>query len=507
MDQMQEVRKRLLRAKKDPVYFSERFFKNVEMKNYKLEDHQKLFLRDKSPYKILFCSRRSGKTLVMILDILHKAFFRPNQQIALIAPTLEQSKTFANVFNDMILRSQGLKSSFIVDNKLDKQLSNGTRIAFKTAGAASGKKEDSNLVGSGINTLYIDEAQSMDADAMATIMPVVTGQIGQAEIVLAGTPRARTGFFFENILNAKQISECYVNDGKPKKCPTNGKYSLHRFQVTELDDDDNVIYSRAEYRLTLEELETIKSTIGVEKFRREYCLEFLDSISMPFYSDLIKLAFVAPPPQTFSSLQPACAGIDFGKKRNISSLTIATQTPQMTWEAKYYKRWHLGTKYTDILHFVNNVLPRSFPNLKCLAIDQTGVGNVLTEGVNHDSFYDVLDIIFSQPSKVSMVEGLVSSMENQFLTFLPDKLLQKEMAQYSRETTENDRVIYAKGESDDCLDSAMLLNVAINNYIQNGQKRSSPLKSYSLGTNVLGDKTYNKKRSRSRYTKKRKKRR
>ena len=344
-----KVKKILLKSRADPVFFAEHFLNNVKMEKYKLEPQQKLFLRDKSPYKILFCSRRSGKTLTMIVDMLHKAFFRPNQEIALLGPTGDQAKTFANVFNDMILRTPMLQSSFITDNKLSKQLSNGSRISFKTAGAASGKKEDSNLVGSGLNTLYIDEAQSMDADAMATILPVVTGQIGQAEIVLAGTPRARTGFFFDNILNAKQISECYTNNGAPRKCPNNGKYSLHRFQIADLDDDDNVLYSRAEYRLTLEELETIKSTIGVEKFRREFCLEFLDSISMPFYSDLIKLAFQAPQPQTFSSFQPACAGIDFGKKRNISSLTIATQTPQLTWEAKYYKRWHLGTKYTDII--------------------------------------------------------------------------------------------------------------------------------------------------------------
>lgn len=500
-----KIAKILLRAKKDPIYFAENFFKNVKMQNYKLEEHQKLFLKDQSPYKILFCSRRSGKTLVMILDILHKAFFRPNQQIALIAPTLEQSKTFANVFNDMILRSPLLQSSFIVNNKLDKQLSNGSRIAFKTAGAASGKKEDSNLVGSGLNTLYLDEAQSVDAEAMATILPIVTGQIGQAEIVMAGTPRARTGFFFDNIMNAKQISECYVNNGEPKLCPSNGKYSLHRFKITDLDENDNVLYSRAEYRLTIEELETIKSTIGVEKFRREFCLEFLDSISMPFYSDLINLAFIAKPPSIFSSRNPACAGLDFGKQRNISSLTIATQTPQQSWEAKFYKRWHLGTPYNEILHYVNNIMPKAFPNLKCLAFDKTGVGNVLAENINHNSFYEVLDVVFSQPSKVGMVEGLVSSMESQFLTFLPDKLLEKEMHQYSRETTENNRVIYTKGESDDCIDSAMLCNVAINNYLENGPKRTSPLRMMSLGQNVLKNNLYDEKRSRGRYTKKRKK--
>ena len=503
MDQNTKIKYILKKSKYDPVFFGQHFLNNVKMENYVLEDQQKLFLRDKNPYKILFCSRRSGKTLTMIIDLLHKAFFRPNQQIALIAPTLEQSKTFANVFNDMVLRSPMLQSSFIVSNKLDKQLQNGSRIAFKTAGAASGKKEDSNLVGSGLNTLYIDEAQSMDADAMATILPVVTGQIGQAEIVLAGTPRSRSGFFFENILNAKQISECYVNGGKPKPCPNNGRYSLHRFQITDLDENDKVMFSRAEYRLTIEELETIKSTIGVEKFRREFCLEFLDSISMPFYSDLIDMASICEEPSVFHSTRNACAGIDFGKRRNNSVLTIATQTPQQTWEAKYFKSWQLGTPYTEILHYLNNVLPRQFPQLKWLCIDATGVGQALTEQVNHNSSYEVTDVIFSQPQKVNLVENSVSNMESQFVSMYPENRLVKEMSEYTRELTENDRTIFKKGESDDYVDSFMLCNLAITNFNHNGPKRSTSYKSYSLGTNVLGDKNYQDKRKRNRYVKRR----
>lgn len=499
-----KVKKILQKSKRDPVFFAEHFLNNVQMEKYKLEPQQKTFLRDKNPYKILFCSRRSGKTLTMIVDMLHKAFFRPNQQMALLAPTGDQAKVFANVFNDMVLRTPILQSSFIIQNKLDKQLQNGTRIAFKTAGAASGKKEDSNLVGSGLNTLYIDEAQSMDADAMATILPVVTGQIGQAEIVLAGTPRSRAGFFFENIQNAKQISECYVNDGMPKPCPHNGRYSLHRFKITDLDDNDKVLYSRAEYRLSIEELETIKSTIGVEKFKREFCLEFLDSISMPFYSDLIDMVSVCKKPRVFSNFQfPAVFGVDFGKRRNNSVLTVATQTPQGDWEAKYFKYWQLGTRYTEILHYLNNILPKQFPHLKWGCIDATGVGQALAEQVNHNSFYNVDDIIFSQPQKVNLVENTVNNMENQYVKIYPHKKLLKEMSEYTREVTENDRTVFKKGESDDFIDSFMLCNLAVSKYIQDGGNRTNAFKIASLGTNILGDKTYSKKR-RNKYTKKRK---
>ena len=85
-DNTNKVQNILRQSKKDPAKFAYYFLRNEELKPYKLEPQQKLFLRDQSPYKILFCSRRSGKTLSMIIDILHKAFFNKNQHITLLAP-------------------------------------------------------------------------------------------------------------------------------------------------------------------------------------------------------------------------------------------------------------------------------------------------------------------------------------------------------------------------------------------------------------------------------------
>lgn len=498
MDNNSKIKKVLLRAKKDPVFFAEHFLVNQENMPYKLEPQQKLFLRDLNPYKLLFCSRRSGKTLTMICDILHKAFFRKNQNIVLLAPTSEQAKTFSNVLNDILLRSPYLNSSFIINNKLDKQLTNGTRIKFKTAGASSGKAEDSSTVGESVSTMYIDEAQSISGESFSTILPAITGQLSQSEIIFAGTPRARSGTFFETIMNAFQISESYVNNGKPRKCPNNGKYSLHRFQITDLDENGNVAYSRAPYRLTIDELETVKSTIGAEMFRREYCLEFLDSISMPYYSEIREMAGICKEPKNFFSDRIAVGGVDFGKRRNNSVLTIAVRSPNHDWEAKYFKVWPLGTKYKVITHYLLNI-PRYFPNFMTLAIDRTGVGESIAEGIEDEAPYNVLDVIFSQPKKVDLVENSINLMESRYLTYYPHEQLEKEMDEYVRETTENDRIIYKKGESDDFIDSFNLCNLAISDYNQNGAKRTSPLRSYSLGTNVFGDKNYRKK-SRDRWS-------
>ncbi len=495
MDDEKIMKLTLQKSFQDPVFFAEHFLKNTEMKNYVLEDQQKLFLRDKSPYKILFCSRRSGKTLSMIIDILHKAFFRRNQNIVLLAPTGDQAREFAHVFSDMILRSHSLQSSFIVNNKLDKQLDNGSRIAFKTAGASSGKKEDSSVVGSGVNTLYIDECQSMDADALSTIIPVVSGQIGQAEIVLAGTPRARSGFFYNNIKNAKTIKECYINDGKPKDCPQKGRYSLHRFQITDLDEEGNVAYSRAPYRLTIEELETIKSTIGREKFLREYALNFLDTLSQPYYSELQQMAGILKEPKEFRDHRIACAGIDFGKTRNNSVLTIGVKNELTNaWEVPYFMAWPLGTSYKIITHYLNNILQARFPNLMALAIDKTGVGNGISDFLDRNVPFEIYDIIFSQPMKVDLVENTINNLEGRYVTYYPHEILSKEMDEYSREKTENDRTKYIKGESDDFIDSFNLCNMAITKYIQEGPRVTRPFFVGGMETNILNNSSY-----RSRY--------
>ena len=495
VNKQEEHKKRVLvKAYRDPVFFIENFCYNQEGQKYKLEPQQRLFLRDKNPYKILFCSRRSGKTLTMIADILHKSFFRKNQLLTLVAPTGEQAKEFATVFDGIVRRSSLLQSSFTTLNKMSKELTNGTRIKFNTAGAQSGKKEDSALVGSGFNTLYLDECQSLDADALATIIPAVTGQMGQAEMIFSGTPRGKTGFFYENIKNAKSIRECYIDNGRAKPCPNAGDYSLHRFQITDMDDEGNILYSRVPERLPISELETIRNTIGMEKFRREFCLDFVDDISIPYYDALRQMAGIQPEPRLFEDRRIACAGIDFGKRRNNSVLSVGIQNEHNNWEILYYKAWELGTSYKTITHYLNRILPLRFPRLQALAVDATGVGQAIVEQLDRTNPFNIYDIIFSQPQKVNLVENTINNLESRFVTYYPHKKLEKEMQEYIRETTDNDRIIYQKGESDDFVDSFNLCNLAITKYLEDGPKRSKPFFVGGLGTNVLVDDSYRNQR-------------
>ena len=84
---------------------------------------------------------------------------------------------------------------------------------------------------------------------------------------------------------------------------------------------------------------------------------------MPFYSDLIEMCSVCKEPKVFSDYQrPAVFGVDFGKRRNNSVLTVGVQDPKTnTWEIIYYKYWELGTRYQTITHYLNQILPFRFP--------------------------------------------------------------------------------------------------------------------------------------------------
>jgi hypothetical protein len=64
------------------------------------------------------------------------------------------------------------------------------------------------------------------------------------------------------------------------------------------------------------------------------------------------------------------------------------------------------------------------------------------------------------------------------------------MSEYIRETTDNDRTVYKKGESDDFIDSFTLCNMAITKYLEDGPKRITPYYIGGLGMNIFNDSTY-----------------
>ena len=480
------LKKVLQKAKNDKVFFAENFLQNPDGDTYTLETHQKAFLRDPSPFKILLCSRRSGKSLLFQMDILHRLFFLRNQSIGVLFPTLQQAREWSSTFNDLVYRSKLISSSFEIDNKLEKMLSNRNRLKIASAGTKSGQSEDSAQVGAGFTSLLLDETQSLNEESLSTIIPTILGQHGnKTTLMLAGTPRTKRDFFYHQIENAFQITDT-SKSLTPQPLKENGVFSIHRFQVTEVDEMGKILYTRSPTRLSIADLESVRSVIGTEKFRREFCLEFLDTTSLPFYDELVTQQGYLRKPDIFQSKQIAVGGIDFGKVRNNSVLCIGTYNQKTRkWEIPYYKTWPLGTKYQDITHYVNNMLPRQFPGLLKLAVDATGVGKAVTENLNYRNRFTISDVIFSQPMKVSLVENTVMNLETDYVRFYKHPILDKEMAAYTRLVNDNGKVLFEKGESDDFVDAFNMCNLMITEVTNEGLLYKTTLPVIGLGENIL----------------------
>ena len=491
MADREKTRRILQRAKNDKVFFAEHFLQDADGNNFELEPHQKAFLLDPNPFKILLCSRRSGKSLMMQIDQLHSLFFLRKQNISALFPTHEQAKEYGKTFDDLIYNSPLISSSFQIDNKLDKMLTNRNRFKLGTAGTKSGKSEDSSQVGAGFTRLYLDETQSLDEESLGTIIPAALGAANnEVTLILAGTPRTKRDFFYKQIMNSFQLTEV-AKGTKPK--PTrnpDGVFSLHRFQVTELNDDGHILYTRSPKRLSIQDLEAVRSVIGTEKFRREFCLEFLDTTSLPFYDTLVQQQGYLRPPEVFQSDKIAAGGIDFGKVRNNSVLCIGTFDPRVRkWFIKYFKSWPLGTKYQEITHYINNILPLRFPRLVRLGIDATGVGKAVAENLNYQNRFDIKNILFSQPMKVSLVENAVMNLETDYVRFYNHPILDKEMAAYTRLINDNGRVLFEKGESDDFVDAFNMCNDVITSITNEGLIYSSKIAVSGLGGNIVNSNT------------------
>ena len=409
-----------------------------------------------------------------------------NQNIGALFPTLAQAREFGKTFDDLVYRSPLINSSFAVDNKLDKMLINRNRFKIASAGTKSGQSEDSAQVGAGFSSWLLDETQSLDEESLSTIIPTILGQKSNTTtLMLAGTPRTKRDFFYKNIQNSFQITDTSKSP-TPKPLKKDGIFSLHRFQVTEVDETGKILYTRSPKRLSIADLESVRSVIGTEKFRREFCLEFLDSTSLPFYDELVKAQGYLSKPDVFQSKQLCVGGIDFGKVRNNSVLCIAEFNPQIKkWEAKYFKSWNLGTKYQDITHYINNILPIRFPKLLKLGVDATGVGKSITEGLNYHNRFEIKDIVFSQPMKVSLVENSVMNLETDYVRFYNHPILDKEMAAYTRLVNDNGRVLFEKGESDDFIDAFNMCNDAITDVTNKGLLYKSNIAIAGLGGSIV----------------------
>lgn len=460
-----DAREFIKRCRDDIVFFAEHVCRSETGGFYKLEEHQVAMVSSKESQVIYFCGRRLGKSFMLAIEAIHRALFFKHQKVFVLSPTDNQAKELAETISGMIERSALIEQEIKIDNRLEKKFYNGSRIVIRTAG---GRGNVSSIIGSGTHLLILDEIQDIPEDLIYKVIPVMRGQQGFSKMIMAGTPRDRSGFLYESLENAPQIWD----NGKIIKRPERtGTFHVYRKQTAYLDDEDNIIASGTP-RITINELKEDMENMPLVQFKQEYCLDFMSSVSDVYPEDLRQQIFYQPEQNiSWGTNKPVVYGLDVGKMRNETVLTIAEVIPAPTPEnrsykkldVKWYKQWPLGTLYDDIENYIAYEFPSYFPNIVRGVIDATGVGEAVYEAIEQKIKksghpHPTEPYKFSKEKKKDIVEGGVASLERGQIRIAYQKRLDTEMGGYKREITENNNLVYKKTSgSDDYVDSLNLL--------------------------------------------------
>lgn len=450
----------LQQCRSDPVFFVENLLYSESAEPYILEPHQKQFLRCPESYRMLFWARRLSKSTVLRFDILHKAFFVPNLRSLIVLPSWSQANDTGGEVQDLIRRSPLIGEMFIKTNISTMLLENGSRIYTASAG-----NEGVGQLGRGARYLAFDEAQQIQDKVYGYILPIMRGTPGKKWQSFAGTPLGKMGMFWEVYNDAKLIVD--KNKVQKVECddPISGeKFVVFQRQTAYLDGEGNIVESGTG-RLDLVELMTDRKRMSEVDFLREYCLNWMDTIGEVFPRELVDACELNGKNDTVKmySTEECVAGVDFGKQRHNSVVTVGESKAGGKIRIIFYHSFPLGTDYKDVANYCCKTLPKKFPNLRRMVVDKTGVGDAVIEDFIEDSKGSGIKIegfnFAGQDKKRGLVEAGVMEMEQGKVKFVHNINLKNEMLTYKRiVNADTGRITYDKpsGGSDDFVDSFLL---------------------------------------------------
>lgn len=209
-------------------------------------------LRYEGKRLLLNCCRQSGKSTTSATKALHTALYRPKSLILLVSPSLRQSQELFRKVRDGF---NAIKDppKLLEDNKLSMTLFNQSRIISLPGDQATVRGY------SGVTLILEDEAAQVSDEFYQAILPMLI--INNGQLICMTTPYGKRGHFFEEW--------------------TNGGNNWKRIEISASQCP----------RMTAEQLEQQRRSMGDMFFRQEFQCEFVDTAEQTFGYDLIQRAF------------------------------------------------------------------------------------------------------------------------------------------------------------------------------------------------------------------------
>lgn len=197
IDYTKEQLQEYLLCSQDPVYFMEKYMKIVTLDQglvpIKLYDFQRDIVRTVHANRFTICKipRQSGKTTVLIGEIVHHIVFNPNYKCAILANKL---KTATDIMDRLKLVYENLpkwmQQGVVEWNKTSITLENGSKVVAASTSSSA-------VRGSSYNFLLLDEfafvPDQIAEDFFASVYPTITAGT-TTKTVIVSTPNGMNLF-------------------------------------------------------------------------------------------------------------------------------------------------------------------------------------------------------------------------------------------------------------------------------------------------------------------------
>lgn len=180
---VEEVKERIRQlARKNPIAFAE------WVSGFKLMPYQRKFMKDTSKRIVFVSGRQVGKSTVVALKAIWRAWCYPDQTILVIAPTLRQSEIVFKKIKNFILREDFIASDLKRLTMHNIDFKNGSSIHCLPA-------VQENIRGYTADMVIIDEAAYVSEDVFAAVEPALAFKDGT--LILLSTPYTPEGYFYK----------------------------------------------------------------------------------------------------------------------------------------------------------------------------------------------------------------------------------------------------------------------------------------------------------------------
>ncbi len=293
-----------------------------------LWDHQVEVVRSKARYRVVCAGRQVGKSRLLAVIALHRAFAVPGSMVLLVSAGDTAAKRLLEDVAALALGSPVLAGSVVDESSKAVSLSNGSVVRAVPASAAQ-------IRGWSVDLLIVDEAAFIDPDIWRAAEPAIIARPG-ARVVLSSSPWGGPDHFFRALWTRAQAA------------PSGELEAWHWPSSTSPLVDDVL-------------LEAIRERETPAYFEREYLAKWTDSAGAYFTTaeleaatdEGVELVTLESDPGVLAGLGAVVGGVDWGMARDAHALTVVAglSEPDARGRARYvvalveerfglsYERW------------------------------------------------------------------------------------------------------------------------------------------------------------------------